>query len=117
MATRIHRLALPRSAIPGLQAMTLHSNHAFSRHSHDPFGIGVVAVGAQRSWSGIGWVESQAVAGVSRFQLLRGFARELGATPHAHLLQLRVRLARQRLACSFPPAEGRCAPASPTKAT
>lgn len=33
-------------------------------------------------------------AGISRFQLLRGFSRELGVTPHAYLIQRRVRLAR-----------------------
>lgn len=34
-------------------------------------------------------------AGISRFQLLRGFSSELGVTPHAYLIQRRVRLARQ----------------------
>lgn len=38
------------------------------------------------------------LSGVSRFQLLRGFAREVGITPHAYLVQRRVRLARQLLA-------------------
>ena len=38
------------------------------------------------------------LVGVSRFQLLRSFAREVGATPHAYLIQRRVRLARQLLA-------------------
>jgi AraC-like DNA-binding protein len=33
-------------------------------------------------------------AGVSRFQLLRAFARELGLTPHAYLVQRRLALAR-----------------------
>lgn len=33
-------------------------------------------------------------AGVSRFQLVRGFARELGVTPYAYLMQRRVRAAR-----------------------
>jgi hypothetical protein len=41
--------------------MTLVSSHHFPRHSHDHFGIGVIAFGAQRSWSGVGPV--QAVAG------------------------------------------------------
>jgi AraC-like DNA-binding protein/quercetin dioxygenase-like cupin family protein len=36
-----------------------------------------------------------ATAGVSRFQLLRGFARDLGVTPHAYILQCRVREARR----------------------
>jgi AraC-like DNA-binding protein len=35
-----------------------------------------------------------AEAGLSRFQLLRGFARELGLTPHAYLVQRRLALAR-----------------------
>jgi AraC-like DNA-binding protein len=35
-----------------------------------------------------------AEAGVSRFQLLRAFARELGLTPHAYLMQRRLALAR-----------------------
>src|SRR5215469_14017980 len=40
--------------------MTLFSNHAFPRHSHDHFGIGIMTSGAQRSWSVIGQVESEA---------------------------------------------------------
>ena len=35
---------------------------------------------------------------MSRFHLLRGFFRATGATPHAYILQRRVRLARQLLA-------------------
>jgi hypothetical protein len=38
--------------------MELASNHSFPRHTHDEFGIGVVLSGAQRSWSGVGQVES-----------------------------------------------------------
>lgn len=48
--------------------------------------------------------ELAAVSGVSRFQLLRGFSREIGTTPHAYLLQLRVRLARRLLAAGESPA-------------
>jgi AraC-like DNA-binding protein len=44
------------------------------------------------------------LAGTSRFQLLRGFVRELGATPHAYLVQQRVRLARRLLAGGLSPA-------------
>lgn len=47
--------------------------------------------------------------GLSRFQLLRSFVRELGITPHAYQTQLRVRLARRLLACGQPPAEVACA--------
>jgi len=42
---------------------------------------------------------------VTRFQLLRGFAREVGTTPHAYLLQRRVRLARRLLAAGKAPAD------------
>ena len=49
--------------------------------------------------------ELAVLSGVSRFQLLRGFARETGVTPHAYLLQRRVRLARQLLATGHAPAD------------
>jgi hypothetical protein len=38
----------------------MFTEHAFPRHSHDQFGIGIMTSGAQRSWSVIGEVESQA---------------------------------------------------------
>ncbi len=49
--------------------------------------------------------ELAALSGVSRFQLLRGFRQAVGTTPHAYLLQRRVRLARQLLAAGMCPAE------------
>ena len=42
--------------------------------------------------------------GLSRFQLLRAFVRQIGVTPHAYQVQLRVRLARRLLAEGHPPA-------------
>jgi len=42
--------------------------------------------------------ELAALSGVSRFQLLRGFSREVGITPHAYLIQRRVVLAQRFLA-------------------
>ncbi len=48
--------------------------------------------------------ELAALSGMSRFQLVRAFARELGATPHAYLVQRRVRLARQLLLSGETPA-------------
>jgi AraC-like DNA-binding protein len=36
-----------------------------------------------------------AEAGTSRYQLLRAFAREIGLTPHAYIVQQRLALARQ----------------------
>jgi len=49
--------------------------------------------------------ELAALSGVSRFQLLRGFAREVGITPHAYLVQRRVCLARQLLAKGTTPVQ------------
>jgi AraC-like DNA-binding protein len=61
MVSRIHQVEQLKSNIPGIEAMELVSSHHFPRHSHDQFGIGVIAFGAQRSWSGVGPV--QAIAG------------------------------------------------------
>lgn len=49
--------------------------------------------------------ELAALCGVGRFQLLRGFKRHLGITPHAYLTQLRVCHARRQLAAGRTPAE------------
>ncbi|MFL5636280.1 MAG: helix-turn-helix transcriptional regulator, partial [Gemmatimonadaceae bacterium] len=38
-----------------------------------------------------------AEAGMSRFQLLRAFSRQLGLTPHAYIRQRRIHLARRLL--------------------
>ncbi|EIT8869842.1 AraC family ligand binding domain-containing protein, partial [Salmonella enterica] len=38
--------------------MTMLTEHSFPRHSHDQFGIGIMTMGAQRSWSSLGKVES-----------------------------------------------------------
>jgi AraC-like DNA-binding protein len=45
------------------------------------------------------------ISGVSRFQLLRGFAREVGTTPHAYVIQRRARLARKYLASGESPTD------------
>lgn len=57
---RVHHVEQHRAGIPGVEAMTLFSDHAFPRHSHDQYGIGIMTSGAQRSWSAIGQVESRA---------------------------------------------------------
>lgn len=44
-------------------------------------------------------------AGLSRYQLLRGFARELGLTPHAYVLQQRIALARRLMRTGMPLAD------------
>jgi AraC-like DNA-binding protein len=45
------------------------------------------------------------IAGASRFHFLRGFARVTGATPHAYILQQRIRLARRLLAAGKEPGQ------------
>jgi AraC-like DNA-binding protein len=52
--------------------------------------------------SPIGLTELAELAGVSRFQLLRGFAREVGTTPHAYLMQRRIQSARRLLVAGRP---------------
>ena len=54
----IHVAALMQSSVKGLTAASFSSNRSFSRHSHEEYGVGVIAEGAQRSWSGLGFVES-----------------------------------------------------------
>lgn len=49
---------MQRGALPGVQAVAARSGHAFSRHTHDQFGIGVIRAGAQVSHSGRGRVEA-----------------------------------------------------------
>jgi AraC-like DNA-binding protein len=60
MTRRLHQVNAHRHLSLGITAMELASNHSFPRHTHDEYGIGVVLAGAQRSWSGLGWVESRA---------------------------------------------------------
>lgn len=49
---------MQRSAIAGVQAVSACSGHAFARHTHEQFGIGVMRQGAQVSHSGRGQVEA-----------------------------------------------------------
>jgi AraC-like DNA-binding protein len=58
MSRRLHQVKAFRAADMGISAMELTSNHSFPRHTHDEYGIGVVLSGAQRSFSGVGTVES-----------------------------------------------------------
>jgi len=55
--------------------------------------------------SNISLAELAALSGVSRFQLLRGFVHEVGITPHAYLVQRRVRFVRRFLAEGQTPVE------------
>ncbi|MBW8748158.1 MAG: AraC family transcriptional regulator [Acidobacteria bacterium] len=56
----MHTVQPFRTGIPGIEAFSLASTRQFPRHSHDQFGIGLIASGAHRSWSGFGWVDARA---------------------------------------------------------
>ena len=49
---------LLRSAVAGIEAVAADAAHAFGRHTHEQFGIGLIERGAQRSASGRGVVEA-----------------------------------------------------------
>lgn len=55
-----HGLSLLRCAWPGVEAVAADTAHAFGRHTHDQFGIGLIERGAQQSASGRGKVEALA---------------------------------------------------------
>lgn len=75
-----------------------HSARTFSPQSASP------AIARARQWldeapsASISLSDLAAAAGVSRFQLVRGFAKEVGVTPYAYLMQRRVRSARGLIA-------------------
>jgi AraC-like DNA-binding protein len=54
----MHEVRQHRTALLGVEAISLKTARQFPRHSHDQFGIGVISSGAHRSWSGIGLVEA-----------------------------------------------------------
>jgi AraC-like DNA-binding protein len=52
------RFSIVRSHAAGVLPVVAESAHAFSRHTHDQFGVGVIESGAQKSRSGRGPVEA-----------------------------------------------------------
>lgn len=58
MRTRLHQAKQHKLSVPGIEAVTFTSDHAFPRHSHEQFGIGVIDFGAHRSWSAVGAVSA-----------------------------------------------------------
>jgi AraC-like DNA-binding protein len=54
------RIHMPRCAIAGVEATVAQTAHAFPRHSHDRFGVGVIVSGGHKSASGRGPVEARA---------------------------------------------------------
>ncbi len=87
LALRRHALAPPRS--PGRSPTVTRALRRLEEAPAEPITLAELA----------------ALAGTGRFQLLRGFAREVGTTPHAYLVQRRVLLARRLLAAGMGPAE------------
>jgi len=51
---------IARCSMGGVEAVSADTAHAYGRHTHDQFGIGVILRGAQQSFSGRGIVEAQA---------------------------------------------------------
>ena len=54
------RFNLFRRRVAGVDAVEAETRHAFSRHTHETFGVGVIGRGAQTSLSGRGVVEAGA---------------------------------------------------------
>ncbi|WP_242219656.1 AraC family transcriptional regulator [Shinella zoogloeoides] len=54
------RFQIFRTGIDGIEAVFADSRHAFARHTHDAYGVGVIERGAQKSASGRGMVEAGA---------------------------------------------------------
>ena len=50
--------SIQKTALEGVRAVKLRSDHTFSKHSHDEFGIGLITEGRHRSASGQGMVEA-----------------------------------------------------------
>jgi AraC-like DNA-binding protein len=96
-APPVHQCEVLGSPRESVYATRIRSARHYARHSHGTFGFGVVDEGAHRSGSGRGTVDALAgdllvaptlaelavLAGVSRFQLLRRFAAQVGFTPGA----------------------------------
>ncbi|KQW44793.1 MULTISPECIES: AraC family transcriptional regulator [unclassified Roseateles] len=58
MSTRRGIFQLLPSGLAGIEAVVADSAHAFGRHTHEQFGIGLIERGAQKSASGRGVVEA-----------------------------------------------------------
>ena len=54
------KFKIARCRLTGMDAVSADTAHAFGRHTHDQFGIGVILRGAQKSMSGRGIVEAEA---------------------------------------------------------
>lgn len=105
-ASHSDRLATEENLLRSL--ICILRQHGMGRHS--PSGPSPCIAKALRhldsaSQTSVSLAELAALSGVSRFQILRGFAREVGITPHAYLVQRRVRFARRFMADGQTPAQ------------
>ena len=101
MPNKTHQILQLRSSLPGVEALSLLSEHAFPRHAHDQFGIGLITTGAQKSWSGIGAVESAAgdVIMVNPGEVHDG--APIGGARGWHIAYLEPELVMRELAAEF----------------
>jgi AraC-like DNA-binding protein len=86
-----------------LLAGTMRGQDAFAREQGIPQSI----LRAQRlidddPAAPIALADLARASGLSRFQVLRGFSRATGLTPHAYIIQRRTHLARRLIACGTP---------------
>ena len=101
MPGKTHLVLQLRSSLPGVETLSLLSEHSFPRHAHDQYGIGVITTGAQRSWSGVGSVESTAgdVIMVNPGEVHDG--SPLGGARGWHIAYLEPELVARELAMEF----------------
>lgn len=85
----MHKSVRHRTAIPGIEAISMLSDRTFPRHTHDEFGLGYLVDGGQESWSGRGLVEAEAgdIITVNPGELHDGIGRK-GAARHWRMLFL-----------------------------
>ncbi|MEM8812828.1 MAG: AraC family transcriptional regulator [Pseudomonadota bacterium] len=89
----MHRSVRHKTAIPGIDVISIRSDCSFPRHTHDEFGFGYIVDGGQESWSGRGLVEASAgdVIAVNPGEVHDGIGSK-GRPRHWHMLFLSVDL-------------------------
>ncbi|KKB08402.1 AraC family transcriptional regulator [Devosia geojensis] len=112
IAARINRL-LAAAADPAGESLLVMLVADVLRRQNGP-GLGtrsVASIAAARARidddpaDPVSLAELARLAGLTRFQLLRAFARETGLTPHAYQVQRRIDLARRLMAGNVPLAQ------------
>jgi AraC-like DNA-binding protein len=101
LVKKTHHVVPHRSCLPGVEALSLLSEHVFPRHAHDQYGIGVITTGAQKSWSEVGAVESAVgdVIMVNPGEMHDG--SPIGGARGWHILYLEPDLVMRELADEF----------------